>query len=97
MRLFHVAEAAGGGFGSGGFDFGPGSGGLEFRLANGIPELRKITGDLGLLCNFLLLQGPICKMRIVLFISLIYPPLRKKNLLASTSELRIGSQAYSSM
>ena len=30
-----------------------------------------------LLCNFLLLQGPICKMRIVLFISLIYPPLHK--------------------
>ena len=70
-------EAASGGFGSGGFNFGPGSGGLEFRLANGIPELRKITGDLGLLCNFLLLQGPVCKMGIVLFISLIYPPLRK--------------------
>ena len=52
-------------------------GGLEFRLANGIPELRKISGDLGLLCNFLLLQGPVCKMGIVLFISLIYPPLRK--------------------
>ena len=70
-------EAASGGFGSGGFNFGPGSGGLEFRLANGIPELRKITGDLGLLCNFILLQGPVCKMGIVLFISLIYLPLRK--------------------
>ena len=43
MPLFHVAEAAGGGFGSGGFDLGFGSGRSRPRRSNGMTELGKMN------------------------------------------------------
>ena len=43
LRLFHVAEAAGGGFGSAGFDLGFGSGRSRPRRSNGMTELGKMN------------------------------------------------------
>ena len=43
LRLFHDAEAAGGGFGSAGFDLGFGSGRSRPRRSNGMTELGKMN------------------------------------------------------
>ena len=46
LRLFHVAEVAGGGFGSAGFDLGFGSGRSRPRRSNGMTELGKMNRSL---------------------------------------------------